>query len=210
MRLAATNPALNVTVLRFQREAAQDGEEGAAVVSLPPTMHHLQSVHHAQGGSIVQDTMYPAAAQTSVEVALADDMALSHAEEQGSAFSSRFDVRTITTSRVLRDLILTVEAEQPTIVLVGRGRKSPALTHREELRHLLLNGTLGNDVGQDASHSVLQSAAASHAKDRALNSETCKVIGEPAMALTLAKTSAATLVLASSVHGAGAAPAQQA
>ena len=200
VRLCATNPSIQITVLRFKRAEAGEGGD-AALPSLPPTMHHLQSLHHAQGGnSIIQDTMYPTNAHTSLEATLADDLAISKAQEQSAPFAGRFTFRELSTARVLRDLILTVEAEQPTIVVVGRGRKAPAMTHREELRFLLINGTVGSGVGEDATTSVIAAAAATQAKDRALNSETCKVIGEPAMALTLAKTAAATLVLASSMQ----------
>ena len=54
---------------------------------------------------------------------------------------------------------------------------------------------------------ALVAAAANSSRERQLNSETCKVVGEPAMALTLARTSALTLVVASGLHSGR--PAQQ-
>ncbi|KDN53004.1 hypothetical protein K437DRAFT_253655 [Tilletiaria anomala UBC 951] len=233
LRLCASNPDLHVTVLRFRRTepGSGDGEASGssnanggdlAVPSIPPTLHHAQSLHHVQGAagnnnhnSIVQDTMYPSNfGQTPMEATLADDLAITKAQELSASFSERFAVREIRTPRVLRDLVLAVEAEQPTVVIVGRGRKAPAMTHREELRFLLVNGTLGGTLGvgvgaEDATRSALAAAAASSTKERQLNSETCKVVGEPAMALTLARTTALTLVLASSVNSSGSSQQQQ-
>lgn len=188
-RLCATNKTLSALVLRFQRVSPEDAGE-APLPIVPPTVHHEHSITHAAIRSITNngDTMYPTnQGQTVLEATLEDDLAIKRIEDaiESGSYGSRVRVETIKTPRPLRDLIKSVEAEQPAIIVVGRGRRQPTLTHREELRFLLVHGT-----------DSTEEHTAPSAKDRALNSETCKVVGEPAMALTLAKTAASTLVIA--------------
>ncbi|EPQ28006.1 uncharacterized protein PFL1_04333 [Pseudozyma flocculosa PF-1] len=197
-RLCGSNKSLSAVVLRFQRISPEDAGE-SALPAVPPTIHHELSLpqHTTRSGANNADTMYPTQYQQSaLEATLEDDLAVKRVEQEIEAgrYDGRIRVQDVSTARPLRDLIKAVEVEQPAIVMVGRGRRQPTMTHRDELKHLLLHG-----VDQDGATAATTPAAESSreaAKDRAIDSETCKVIGEPAMALTMATSSASTLVIA--------------
>ncbi|PWN22822.1 hypothetical protein BCV69DRAFT_280428 [Microstroma glucosiphilum] len=203
-RFAAINEDLRVTVLRLKRVSADESGE-VPLPEMPATIHsasHTRSLTQMQALTI-QDTLYQRSAGVGTEVSpleatLQDDLAFRALEGHLPSLSGRVKVREITTSRPLRDLIVTVQEEQPSLVLVGRGRKSPTMgSHRDELRVLLTNGVgpTSATIGSSGSNLLPPSEGAT----RAANSETCKVVGEVAMALTsLAKSSASVLVVAAS------------
>lgn len=238
MRFCSINKELRVSVLRFQRTAADEGDgTNAGVPSLHSTMHHTHHRRQASSsqayasGMTVQDTVYRSnQGATGLQAALEDDLAIRKAEECQAAQQGRLSIEEISTSRPLQDLILSVEDEQPSLIIVGRGRKNPTGgSHRDELRSLLKTGVQTSAVGPDshnresilketASHELQVPQAAYGGADpssvlsrrgssavlrddsvqsRLANSETCKVVGEVAFALSMANTSAATLVVAS-------------
>ncbi|PWY96887.1 hypothetical protein BCV70DRAFT_102434 [Testicularia cyperi] len=188
-RLCATNTALSVLVVRMNRVSAEDaGEEQLPTV--PPTVHHEISLSHAQQSAyrsgVNMDTLYPTQygggnAQSTLEATLEDDIALKRIEDQIAAdrFHGRLVIRTLSTARPLRDMIESVESTRPAIVVVGRARRNPTQTHRDELKALI-----------QSHHQPID------AVERHLNSEITKVIGEPATALTFARSNASTLVIA--------------
>ncbi|PWN44441.1 hypothetical protein IE81DRAFT_345670 [Ceraceosorus guamensis] len=202
--LCESNLSLRVTVLRFRRIGADEAGE-APIPSMPPTVHHAQ---HARApttgaGAHVQDTMYPTMQGTSsIEATLEDDIAVKKVEDASSsgALSGRLVVKTISTSRPLRDFIRAVDEVQPTLIVCGRGRRMPTMTHRDELRFLIRNGLVDPQAAEnlnDDSASTKENAST----ERALSSETCKTIGEPAMAITrFATTGASCLVVAASMR----------
>lgn len=233
LRMITLNEELALTVLRLKRvEPSQAGE--SIITSLPPTLHHAQSMSRREasgaGFSLVQDTMYPTASHgaTPLEAALEDDLALQEVQQFSAAgsFSSRLSLQVVETSRPLTELIRRTDEIQPTLVVVGRSRRLPAMTHRDELRHLLARGALGHDEDDDLERSKAKRenedktqpaaaaaaatteaasssvpSAADFAAEKVLNGETCKVIGEPAMATTrLLKTRAQILVVASAMR----------
>lgn len=181
-RLCANNRHLSVLVVRLNRISSDEaGEEQLPTV--PPTVHHELSLNYAQqavlraGGSNM-DTVYPtqhsgaragAPLQSALEATLEDDLALQRIQDQISAdrFNGRLTVETISTARPLRDIIELTEKHQPAMVVVGRGRRNPTQTHRDELKALI-------------AHHQRQDAV-----ERQLNSEMTKVIGEAATALAL-------------------------
>jgi len=230
VRLAKSNENLKLTVLMFKRISSDEaGENG--LPSVPPTMHHNQSLNPQSNNTIQNnqltiggtaiDTMYPKGNKPSpLEASLEDDLALkavqdefresgllpaldSNSEEGGEQSllkGDRICFKQILTSRPLKELIHEVEVNQPSLLILGRGRRLPTLTHREELRHLLSSTSSTGGVDPSvASTSATPANLVSEKENRYLNSETCKVVGEPAMALTLAKTFAHTLVIASSM-----------
>lgn len=188
-RLCANNRHLSVLVVRMSRISSEEaGEEQLPTV--PPTVHHEMSLSHAhhsvlRGGSNM-DTVYPTqygggvAVQSALEATLEDDLALQRVQDQVAAdrFGGRLTLETVSTARPLRELMQLAESKQPAIVVVGRGRRNPTQTHREELKALI------------------QTHHSADATERQLNSEITKVIGEAATALTFAHTAASTLVIA--------------
>lgn len=213
-RLAKSNEGLKLTVLMFKRTAADEiGDNGG--LSLPPTMHHNQSngntIQNNQltiGGTAI-DTMYPGGNKPSaLEASLEDDLALKAAQDElresgllptldpqqqessNDFIGDRISFKQINTSKPLNELIKQVEELQPSLLILGRGRRLPTLTHRDELKALLSNST-STSTGTDVQNGERE--------NRFINSENCKVVGEPAMALTLAKTFPHTLVIASSM-----------
>jgi len=204
-----------------------------------------------QGGT-VQDTIYPAQAGSSrLQASLEDDVALENAKKH-PAYTSRGQVRIVerATPYPLSELLTITELAQTgdaaagetgaaaldaeltsgaySLIIVGRGRRMPTLTHRIELKALLASAASNvrsSSGGADQSSTktvadilaripssrpasrasalvrahALPSSSGSHGIHAgALDSDTCKVIGEPAMALMLARVSAPTLVIAAS------------
>ncbi|CDU22129.1 related to KHA1-Putative K+/H+ antiporter [Sporisorium scitamineum] len=194
-RLCANNRNLSVLVVRMGRISSEEAGEDQ-LPTVPPTVHHELSLNYAQqaairaGGSNM-DTIYPtqhagaragAPLQSALEATLEDDLALQRVQDQIAAdrFNGRLSVETIATARPLRELMQLTETHQPAMVVVGRGRRNPTQTHRDELKALIHKHHSGD------------------AAERQLNSEITKVIGECATALTFVSGSvgASTLVIA--------------
>ncbi|KAJ1035953.1 hypothetical protein NDA13_000608 [Ustilago tritici] len=192
-RLCANNRNLSVLVVRMSRISSEEAGEDQ-LPTVPPIVHHELSLNYAQqaalraGGSNM-DTVYQtqhgggrggAPLQSALEATLEDDLALQRIQDQIAAerFNGRLTIQTVNTARPLRELMNMVETNQPTIVVVGRGRRNPTQTHRDELKALIQKHHSGDAV------------------ERQLNSEITKIIGESATALTFANASASTLVIA--------------
>ena len=192
-RLCANNRNLSVLIVRMRRISSEEAGEDQ-LPTVPPTVHHEISLSHAQSAALRavgsnMDTVYPsqhgnsrcgAARQSALEATLEDDLALQRVEDQIAAdrFQGRLTIQSVSTARPLRELVQLTESSQPAIVVVGRGRRNPTQTHRDELKALI-----------QAHHS-------GDAAVRQLDSEITKVIGEAATALTFASGSASTLVIA--------------
>lgn len=237
-RFCHINKGLRVSVVRLQRAAADEAGDGVADQAGVPSLH--STMHRQQGSSsqayatglTVQDTVYRSnQGGTGLQAALEDDLAIQKARDSPSAQDGRLVIHESCTARPLQEVILTAECEQPSLVIVGRGRKNPtAGSHRDELRDLLTRGVQRGHEAQASSsivkevsselqvpqaayggaadpasalsrresHSVLPKQSASDTPQaRLANSETCKVVGEVAFALSMAQISAATLVIAS-------------
>ncbi|SJX65374.1 related to KHA1-Putative K+/H+ antiporter [Sporisorium reilianum f. sp. reilianum] len=194
-RLCANNRNLSVLVVRMNRVSSEEAGEDQ-LPTVPPTVHHELSLNYAQqaalraGGSNM-DTVYPtqhtgarsgAPLQSALEATLEDDLALQRIEDQIAAdrFNGRLTVQAVATARPLRELMQLTETHQPAMVVVGRGRRNPTQTHRDELKALIQKHHSGD------------------AAERQLNSEITKVIGECAAALSFvgASAGASTLVIA--------------
>ncbi|KAK0565880.1 K(+)/H(+) antiporter [Tilletia horrida] len=225
-------------------------EAGTTGQSLPPTVHHATGARSGasgipaftapnQGGT-VQDTIYPAQAGSSgMQASLEDDVAIESAKKH-PACAQRGQVRFVHRAAAfpLSELLTVSEAAQGnaggendnadwlgqafSLIIVGRGRRMPTMTHRAELKALLASAasnarstsTGGSSAeilsripnSQPATRAAalvraraVPSSAGNHGLHAgALDSDTCKVIGEPAMALMLARISAPTLVIAAS------------
>ncbi|SPO32746.1 related to KHA1 - Putative K+/H+ antiporter [Ustilago trichophora] len=193
-RLCANNRHLSVLVVRMSRISCEEAGEDQ-LPTVPPTVHHELSLSYAhqaalRAGGSNMDTVYPtqhasrsggAPLPSALEATLEDNLALQRIEDQiaSDRFGGRLTIETISTARPLRELIRLTETNQPTIVVVGRGRRNPTQTHRDELKALI------------------QSHSGGDAVERQLNSEITKVIGESATALTFAKLDgSSTLVIA--------------
>ncbi|TKY90200.1 hypothetical protein EX895_000198 [Sporisorium graminicola] len=194
-RLCANNRNLSVLVVRMSRISSDEAGEDQ-LPTVPPTVHHELSLNYAQqsalraGGSNM-DTVYPtqhagarsgAPLQSALEATLEDDLALQRVQDQIAAdrFNGRLSIQAVATARPLRELMQLTETHQPAMVVVGRGRRNPTQTHRDELKALMQKHHSGD------------------AAERQLNSEITKVIGECATALTFVGGSAgaSTLVIA--------------
>ncbi|EST08640.1 Cation/H+ exchanger [Kalmanozyma brasiliensis GHG001] len=191
-RLCANNRSLSVLVVRMSRISSEEAGEDQ-LPTVPPTVHHelsLNYTHQAalRAGGSNMDTVYPTQhgaragvpLQSALEATLEDDLALQRVEDQIAAdrFNGRLTVQIVSTARPLRELIHLTETHQPAIVVVGRGRRNPTQTHRDELKALIQTHHSGDAV------------------ERQLNSEITKVIGEPATALTFSNGASSTLVIA--------------
>ena len=186
-RLCANNRHLSVVVVRMSRISSEEAGEDQ-LPTVPPTVHHELSLGYAQqrGVGSNMDTVYPTqyatrgAGPSALEASLEDDLAVQRVEDQMAAdrFNGRLTIQTVNTARPLRELMQLAETTQPAIVVVGRGRRNPTQTHRDELKALI------------------QTHHSADAVERQLNSDITKVIGEAATALTFAKASASTLVIA--------------
>ncbi|KAE8223640.1 hypothetical protein CF319_g3353 [Tilletia indica] len=201
----------------------------------------------AHGGT-VQDTVYPAqAGGTQLQASLEDDVALEAAKKH-PAFVQRGQLRFVerATPYPLSELLVLTESAQTglasaelkegegadaewtsrafSLIIVGRGRRMPTMTHRIELKALLASAASNirsstttesttatetlSRIPRDRpatraaalvrAHAVPSSSGNHGIHAGALDSDTCKVIGEPAMALMLARVSAPTLVIAAS------------
>ena len=186
-RLCANNRNLSVRVVRMNRISSEEAGEDQ-LPTVPPTVHHELSLNHAHQslrGASNMDTIYPtqqgarAPLQSALEATLEDDLALQRVQDQIALdrFNGRLTIQTVSTARPLRELIELTETHSPTMVVVGRGRRNPTQTHRDELKALIQKHQSGDAV------------------ERQLNSEMTKVIGEAATALTFASASS-TLVIA--------------
>ncbi len=186
-RLCANNRNLSVLVVRMSRISSEEaGEDNLPTV--PPTVHHEISLRAGGGVGSNMDTLYPtqhhrttgggsAPLQSALESTLEDDLALQRISDQIAAdrFNGRLTISTISTARPLRELITLTETHEPSIVVVGRGRRNPTQTHRDELKALIATHHSGDAV-----------------VERQLNSEITKVIGESATALTFANAGGAS------------------
>ncbi|CAO1615441.1 unnamed protein product [Sympodiomycopsis kandeliae] len=230
-RFAVINTDLRVTVLHLQRVSAEEAGQ-AAMPSVHSTQHHTH--HHQQQSSIgyaatgltVQDTVYRSnQGPTGLQAALDDDIALQRVKDSAAFAQGRITIQETSTSRPLHDLIKTVERENPSLVVVGRGRKNPTGgSHRDELRALLTWGIDGPSDQETPAHESRQGSESlskpqsntetispvlakggesstvktgNENRVKLANSETCKVIGEAAFALSLSKCRVTTLIIAS-------------
>ncbi|CAD6914932.1 unnamed protein product [Tilletia laevis] len=211
----------------------------------------------AHGGT-VQDTVYPGnnnGGASTLQASLEDDVALDSAKKH-PAFASRGQLRFVERASAypLSELLVLTESAQTgsslssdedeggdnaewtsrafSLIIVGRGRRMPTMTHRIELKALLAsaasNIASSSSSSTEPSSTTIPSSVSRIPRDRpatraaalvrahavpssnagagggagihagALDSDTCKVIGEPAMALMLARVSAPTLVIAAS------------
>lgn len=189
-RLVAVATNLQLTVLQFKRSAAVIDTVQSSLFG-----GHQRSV--TQNTQLtVQETQYnnPIAP---MQAALQDDLAV-EAIQNDATLQGRVTVKTITTAYPLRDLIMAVEAERPSLVIVGRGRRNPTLgSHRDELRSLLVHGTGPRQTASSAhpqpaadSESAVPASPTSPSSPqndstRLVNGETCKVVGEVAMGLAM-------------------------
>ncbi|GAC98359.1 hypothetical protein PHSY_005952 [Pseudozyma hubeiensis SY62] len=192
-RLCANNRHLSVLVVRMTRISSEEAGEDQ-LPTVPPTVHHEISLNYAQqaalraGGSNM-DTIYPTQhsgarsgepLQSALEATLEDDLALQRVQDQiaSDRFSGRLTIEDVSTARPLRQLIELTRKHRPAMVVVGRGRRNPTQTHRDELKALIAQRNGGGD-----------------AVERQLNSEMTKVIGEAATSLSFGDVGS-TLVIA--------------
>lgn len=216
VHFCATNTDLRATVLHFKRStsASEIGEANQAsagvMPTVPPTVHHhTRSTSQADGltappmpGLTIHDTMYHTSGHgggsrdAPLQSLLQDDLAIQRlrdaprlAEALGS---ERLRIETVETARPLTDLLLRIQMERPSLVITGRGRRSPTMgSHREELRVLL---ALGLDEARGTSSSGDAAASSSRqpfyeSTTRLINGDSCKVVGETAYALHAVVTS---------------------
>jgi Kef-type K+ transport system membrane component KefB len=190
LRMCRANDEVSVSVYRFKKTDA-----GEDVKSPQNTFHHTESMRKAPAGVVgVQDTQYPhSSGFTPLQAQLEDDLAIRHVEETlaQSTSSSRFKIEEISTPTPLQDLITLVNKNTETsLIMLGRNRRMPTITHRNELRRIL-------------SPSQEESASPTERETKILNSETCTVIGEAGIAVSRACTlQAPILIIASALTSA--------
>jgi Kef-type K+ transport system membrane component KefB len=186
MRMCKANEEVKVIVYRFKKSSDADD-----VRSPPNTYHHTDSLVKPSGGGggmdMVQDTMYPhSAGFTPLQAQLKDDLAIQSVQEQlkeSSSLSSRFVIQECITPTPLHDLVALVEKDaRASLIVVGRNRRLPTITHRAELRRIL-TPTLGDTSPKD---------------EKVLNSETCTVIGEAGIAISRASACKAPILIVAS------------
>lgn len=180
LRMCRANDEVTVSVYRFQRTEA--GEE---VKSPQNTFHHTESMRKSGTGmEAVQDTMYPhSSGFTPLQAQLEDDLAIRQVEEMlvssaqsSSTLASRFKVEHVSTPTPLQDLIALINKNKETsLIMLGRNRRMPTITHRNELRRIL-------------SPTLNESTSPTEREIKVLNSETCTVIGEAGIAVSRACT----------------------
>lgn len=191
LRMCRGNSDVKVTVYRFRKTEA-GGEE---VKSPQNTFHHsdtLQTSNANARAAGVQDTMYPQSSGfTPLQAQLEDDLAIRSVEEQisGQEVAQRFVITECETATPLQELISLLERHRETsLVMLGRNRRMPTITHRAELRRILAPSGDSN--------------AASEKEEKILNSEICTVVGEAGIAVSRTCTlQAPTLIIASALTG---------
>ena len=184
LRMCRANEEVKVTVFRYKK--VEGGEE---LKSPQNTFHHTDSLRPAAMTNMVQDTMYPhSAGFTPLQAQLEDDLAISSVEEElaagsTSTLAARFVIHDVVTPTPLHDFVSVVDKNRETsLIVLGRNRRLPTITHRAELRQLL------NATEKD---------------EKVLNSETCTVIGEVGTAVSRSCTSnAPILIIASALSAA--------
>lgn len=187
LRMCRANNEVSVSVYRFRKTEA--GEE---VKSPQDTYQHTDTIRKASGMEAIQDTMYPhSSGFTPLQAQLEDDLAIRNVEDllanKENSISSRFHITEVVTPTPLQDLITLVKKNGETsLIMLGRNRRLPTITHRNELRRIL------TPTVSDATSS------SSEKETKLLNSETCTVIGEAGIAISRACTLKAPLLIIAS------------
>ncbi|UZJ55242.1 hypothetical protein CBS101457_004562 [Exobasidium rhododendri] len=194
MRLCRLNEEVRVTVYRFKKTEGS----GEDLKSPQTTYHHTDSLRtRANTSEMMQDTMYPHSAGFSpLQAQLEDDLAVRELEEELKAETSSVSLRSrcvieeCVTPTPLHDLITLVGKNKETsLVVLGRNRHLPTITHRLELRQILT---------PTVDPSISSTAAATEKEEKIINSETCTVIGEAGIALSRANTCKAPILIIAS------------
>lgn len=192
----AVNQDLRVTVLHMKRADTGEGSEPLRSPKVPSSVHHhtqslsqsIATPTHAQGLTM-QDSLHRESHQGHTrgptESLLLDDLAVQrirNAPRFAQALDKgRLRIETVEVARPLKELLGRIEALQPSLVIVGRGRQNPTMrNHRNELSVLLALG-LDDDKHDDAA--AAERKPFYDSTIRLMNSDTCKVLGEVAFAL---------------------------
>lgn len=242
LRWCRASDEVYVSVYRYQKTEAGSGLAGEDSVmrSIPATHHHGDTVRRTQatnalyGSSAVQDTMYPKADLNPLQAQLQDDVAIDAAEREREAnqqLAQRFMIHECVSSTPLAHLIDVMQQQQQqqgasgegegrslppaSLVVLGRNRRMPTITHRQELRSLVARARMPANAaaaqmgdgtpstGPTSAPTAAPAAAdtTSHAESRLIDSELCKIIGEAGMAVCgVGQSTVPTLVIASSLH----------
>lgn len=215
VRLCKLNGNVFLSIYRYRKT------DDADVQSPPATFHHADTMRRNQATSAlygahamqVQDTMYPNAYLNPLQAQLQDDMAIDSAEREShrdADLGRRLNFREISTPTPLAHFIDVIhqQSTQPStdyppasMVVLGRNRRMPTITHREELRKLIARHAHTTRNSAEGTHASTETSGASALETRLINGEMAKIVGEAGVAVCgLGQCSLPTLVVASSLQ----------
>lgn len=219
------NEDVYASVYRYRKSDASADD----LRSPPATLQHIDTVRRDQaanalyGNHSVHDTMYPQSDLNPLQAQLQDDVAIDNAERARQAdedLAQRLRIHECTTPTPLTHLIGLIKrngssaadgAEQeaeahtnippPSMVVMGRNRRMPTITHRDELRQLLRGDQYGEGKESGAAGASTSTSQNTSLESRLIDGEMSKIIGQAAMAVCgVAQSNLPTLVVASSLH----------
>ncbi|MCO5598548.1 hypothetical protein L7F22_052645 [Adiantum nelumboides] len=213
------NEDVYATIYRYRKSDAD--LTGNNLNSPPMTMQNVDTVHKTQAASAVygnlsvHDTMYPNSNLNPLQAQLQDDIAIEailKACQTDQDLGRRLRVFEKITPTPLAHLIGSIGQSKSTdepketqneiesddlppasLILLGRNRRLPTITHRDELRALLRK--------HDASAASASSSSTNTTESRLIDGEMSKIVGQAALAVCgVGKCTLPVLVVASSLH----------
>ncbi|PWN32772.1 uncharacterized protein FA14DRAFT_162059 [Meira miltonrushii] len=212
------NEDVYATIYRYRKSDADLA--GANLNSPPMTMQNVDTVHKTQAASAVygnlsvHDTMYPSSNLNPLQAQLQDDIAIEEilkACQTDQDLGRRLRMFEKITPTPLAHLIETIgqrkatdeQKETPSeiesddlppasLILLGRNRRLPTITHRDELRALLRKHDASTKDASSSSNTT---------ESRLIDGEMSKIVGQAALAVCgVGKCTLPVLVVASSLH----------
>lgn len=213
------NVDVYATIYRYRKSDAD--LVGNNLNSPPMTMQNVDTVHRTQaanavyGNMSVHDTMYPDTNLNPLQAQLQDDIAIEAILkicQNDQDLGRRLRIFEKVTPTPLAHLVETIGTQEKTtgeqnesqneieseslppasLILLGRNRRLPTITHRDELRALLRK--------YDAS-STQPSSSANQIESRLIDGEMSKIVGQAALAVCgIGKCTLPVLIVASSLH----------
>lgn len=205
------NEDVYATVYRYRKSDADLA--GTNLNSPPMTMQNVDTVHKTQaanavyGNLSVHDTMYPNSNLNPLQAQLQDDLAIEEilkACQTDQDLGRRLHVFEKITPTPLAHLIETIgqgkaqteiesdDLPPASLILLGRNRRLPTITHRDELRALLRKHDASTKDASSSSNAT---------ESRLIDGEMSKIVGQAALAVCgVGKCTLPVLVVASSLH----------
>lgn len=204
VRWCKVNEEMYATVLRYRKSddsADVERQTPQATLDHVDTVRRVQATDALYGNLSVHDTMYPNTNLNPLQAQLQDDVAMDNVQKavkDDLDMLERFKIVEHTTPSPLAHFMAAVQGDElaagreastplaASLIMLGRNRRLPTITHRDELQKLLRDRNNGT-----ASHSL---------ESRLIDGEMSKIIGQAAFALSATSSiTVPTLVIASSL-----------